>query len=1096
MLLKEEKTNNQSKEKINNKEENKKINIASESSPAIKKEEEFFPIIQQIFIKKKKKEKNVNSKELANVTEENSRNQEKKDDNNPPEKLTYMRLSKPKLDIQKYNTLKELEPFFTEYNKNMEKKGSDLLTEIANDYKDEEFEQDNIIFRYGDQADRFFIIKEGEVLLYFPFTEIIDMNIDEYYIYILRLKRYNEIEMLNNVLLLNHGEFMVEFDEGFNFDEYLIKLYNTYLKLKFDPSFLYKDIIRKKKIKKLENINNIKNKLYIKINNSNNKKGNNNPKEIKYHIFNKGFDNSKFPTFNDRGIKELVLRIGDEIVETMKWSMPEKIYDIYDEVKENQVRRRIINLHPQLLKIYKQYNSNKVNEKEYSQRILPVNKPNNKLTKKKIIIMKYLSLNKLKKGQWFGDFCPDSLSLFSPNYLSIAKRSIISLKMHEFHHFRNMTAISNVPPLIIENNLEASELLEEGKTNEEKENYKDEKKEGKENTNEEKDKTDEEEEKEEEKEEENKEEKEEEEKEATEKENKEEKKITEKEDIDDIEEEEEKEEIQNEDLTNESVNKENNNSNETKSKIQLISFNKRIFFSHFCKFIENITFRKKNYLLNNNLFKNTDNKNLIKTYSICFREKLLKEGEYLIKETDKLKESNTNIYFIIKGEFQANCKKSVSELDEIIKILGHENDIPETFPSLLKDLINTPYYFELIKKPLFLKLNYLNKNDIIGLTEAFINDEYFYNVQCKSNSARVYQVDARIIKLLVDSDPRIFDNKNIILYHKYEMLSDILLKQRKIYFDTFFNAEKYNVQNIVIKNSKDKNNDREMVSDNYTNNIVQNEIANPNLVIIPKINKVLSVINGKIKYGVSKIQSAPNIIRKDKNKSGQKDNSSENIKNFGELDTILANVSGRFTLTDKRKERSLEFRKKYKEKIKQLQEERKIKEEERLKKREMLKNQKQIHIFKKNNNDSSNFYEFKKNYTIVNKMFRELPLLPNKDNYIKSEGEYKFLIPYKKEKLKKSNSACSINPLAYDDFNRNYNTSQYFKFHAKENKIDKYLEGKKDYIIQFKTDIKLIKKKNYFIKKNDILTQKLRNIYNGKYDKVLYNNKKLKKFIE
>ena len=69
----------------------------------------------------------------------------------------------------------------------------------------------------------------------------------------------------------------------------------------------------------------------------------------------------------------------------------------------------------------------------------------------------------------------------------------------------------------------------------------------------------------------------------------------------------------------------------------------------------------------------------------------------------------------------------------------------------------------------------MNKNDIIGLSEMFKDDEYFNNVQCTNNNSRVYYVDARIIKLLVDSDQIINNNKNIILYHKYEMLSDILL---------------------------------------------------------------------------------------------------------------------------------------------------------------------------------------------------------------------------------------------------------------------------------------------------------------------------------
>ena len=180
--------------------------------------------------------------------------------------------------------------------------------------------------------------------------------------------------------------------------------------------------------------------------------------------------------------------------------------------------------------------------------------------------MKYLYIDTFKKGQCFGDFCPDSLSLFSPTYLSIAKNSRINLKIHQFHHFRNMTAISTATHII--------DVIKDVTEN-------------------------------------------------------------------------------NNDNTN--TNKDNSINYIT----HLISFNKKIFFAYFSKFMENMTFHKKNFLLNNSLFLNTNNKNLIKTYSFCFKEKKIKEGEYIIKERDKLNESNIYIYFIIKGEFQVNCKKTI-----------------------------------------------------------------------------------------------------------------------------------------------------------------------------------------------------------------------------------------------------------------------------------------------------------------------------------------------------------------------------------------------------------------------------------------------------
>ena len=1005
MINKEKIIDNKNKENLetNNKEEkvidNKQKPEKDKDKDKDNKEDEFKPIMQKLLNKSKQKDKIIHDNKINNKTEEKNEISEKSDITDNSLKLPFMRLSKGKLNTFKYNTLLGLEPFYTNFNNYMDKKGEEIIKEISSDYKDEEFEENKIIFRYGDEADRLFIIKEGEVSIYFPFTEVINMNIDEYYIYILRLRRYNEIEMLNNVLLLNRGEFMIEFDEGFNMDEYLVKLYNTYLKLKFDATFLYKEeVVRKKKIKKIKSINNKKNNNY-----KTNYRNNNNNKNISYlngNIYNddnQEFDNNKFPTFNEREMKELVLRIGEEILETMKWVMPEKIHNIIEERRENSIIKKIKIIHNKLLQKYKGYNTDNVNEKEYFQRILPITQPNNKLIKKTIIVMKYLYIDTLKKGDYFGDFCPDSLSLFSPHYLSIAKNARINLKMHNFHYFRNSTAIST----------SSTNLKQEININK----------------------------------------------------------------------------VQKNDKTN---NKIENKDNIKNNKIHLISFNKKIFLTYFSKFIENMTYQKKNFLLNNSLFLNTTNKNLIKTYSICFKEKIVKEGEYIIKEKDKLNESNINIYFIIKGEFEANCKKSINQLDEIIKLLGHGNNIHETFPKLLKDLINTPYYYELIKKPLNLKLNYLNKNDIIGLSEMFINDEYFISIQCKNNSGKVYYVDARIIKLLVDSDPIINNNKNIMLYHKYEMLSDILLKQRKIYFDSFFNAEKYNVQNIITKsNNTDESNDREMISDNYTNNIVPNEIKYQNLIIIPKINKIISSLEGKII-----------INRNDGDKKLKKVHSQENIlKNLGDLDTMLANLNGRFTLKDKRLERSMEFRKKYQEKMEKLEKEKKLKEEERLKKREILKN---IQIYRRRDYKNLSFYEFKKCNSAFNKMFRVLPLLPNKDKYIKSEGEYKLVIPYKKEDLQKSNSTSNINPLAFDDFNRSFNTTQYFNFKVKDkNLIDKSLEGKKDYIIQLKSDIKLIRKKNHFIKKNDILTQKLRNIYKGKFDKVLFfNEKKLKKILE
>ena len=201
---------------------------------------------------------------------------------------------------KRINILMDLEPFFSEFNDIMDNNGQKIFTEISCESSEDIFEKNKIIYKYGDEIDNFYLILDGEVELFFPFTEEIYMNIDEFYIYILRLRRYNEMEMLNDVLLLNNGKYLQELGGKFKVDKYIYKLYLTYIQLKFDPDFLYQE-----DNKDNDNNNNLNNDNNIQIN----------------------LDD----IFNSREIKELVLRISDELIETIKWIMPEKMYEIVED---------------------------------------------------------------------------------------------------------------------------------------------------------------------------------------------------------------------------------------------------------------------------------------------------------------------------------------------------------------------------------------------------------------------------------------------------------------------------------------------------------------------------------------------------------------------------------------------------------------------------------------------------------------------------------------------------------------------------------------------------------------------------------------------
>jgi hypothetical protein len=369
----------------------------------------------------------------------------------------------------------------------------------------------------------------------------------------------------------------------------------------------------------------------------------------------------------------------------------------------------------------------------------------------------------------------------------------------------------------------------------------------------------------------------------------------------------------------------------------------------------------------------------------------------------------------------------------------------------------------------------------------------------------------RIVKLLVDSDDAILTNKNIIVYHKYQVLANTLLKQRKIFFDSFFNLELHNLNinntnsekennktnknNNTDSNKTDKKNSKgESPKYNFVQKIidVSNKGNSSGLRSIQKINEIRS---SKIEEKLKKIQPKQ-LVKNIKliNKKVQIINNKKKlIRNLGDLDCMLINLNGNFTLSDKRLERTMNFRKKYFEKMEKLNLEKHMREIERQKR---LENQAKLRRSESNIKNRG----FQKSISIYKSMFKELPLLQYKDNNIKSDGQYKLIIPYNNSSLKKSSSANNINPLAFDDFNRLYNTTQYFKFNGhrnyKESKIseERKTEHQKnyfDYNIEFKFDMKIKDKKdNKLIKsKSNILTKKLRNIYKDKYGKLFRNNK-------
>ena len=311
------------------------------------------------------------------------------------------------------NFLLQLNPFYYRLSKNFPQKSKNIIKKIIPEYKSNFYNKNTILFKYGDDADNFYIIHQGQIDILFPLTEFIYMSLDEYIIYLLKLRRFHEIEILNNVLLLNYYIFFFNFNS--NFDNWLKKAFKTLLIIKYNLSFL----------------NENKNQYYIK--------NYHNVYSYDYE-FNIDNINNYNQIFNDKETKDLILRLEKEIILTIKICFPE----IYREVIIEPICKKHL-----IVKVF--INKNEINNfikinsyYDYLNRITPeINNDSNNENKKQITIIKYVYLKTLKKGEFFGEILLNKCKIFNDKQINIMKNSSKSsyIKIHQNFPFRIYSVI-------------------------------------------------------------------------------------------------------------------------------------------------------------------------------------------------------------------------------------------------------------------------------------------------------------------------------------------------------------------------------------------------------------------------------------------------------------------------------------------------------------------------------------------------------------------------------------------------------------------------------------------------------------------------------
>ena len=77
---------------------------------------------------------------------------------------------------------------------------TDILTSISNNLRYENSQKDTILFKYGDKAQKFYLILKGKIAVMLPREVIVCLTEEEYFIYLNNLRKYEEFALINKTI--------------------------------------------------------------------------------------------------------------------------------------------------------------------------------------------------------------------------------------------------------------------------------------------------------------------------------------------------------------------------------------------------------------------------------------------------------------------------------------------------------------------------------------------------------------------------------------------------------------------------------------------------------------------------------------------------------------------------------------------------------------------------------------------------------------------------------------------------------------------------------------------------------------------------------
>ena len=127
------------------------------------------------------------------------------------------------------NYLKSLPSFMNIISKEKNLKlCENLIEQISIHLRHEYIPKNNIVCRFGERGEKFYIILKGKVKFFIPKVQKCYLNFEEYILYLMRLRKNDELGLINTIISQNQSIFPIEDN---NFDLFILNEFQNHQKL-------------------------------------------------------------------------------------------------------------------------------------------------------------------------------------------------------------------------------------------------------------------------------------------------------------------------------------------------------------------------------------------------------------------------------------------------------------------------------------------------------------------------------------------------------------------------------------------------------------------------------------------------------------------------------------------------------------------------------------------------------------------------------------------------------------------------------------------------------------------------------------------------